>query len=219
VKRPESLRAVAKNSRYNDPMAEICRGRSRVTSCCWTGAILLLSIGVGRAATDRLQGTIRVDGRPAKDVVIWFDSGAGVTPAPDRVVLDQRNLEFVPRVLVVRVGTPVEMPNSDLVFHNVFSFHHGKRFDLGLYPVGTRKIVTFDRPGVSRIFCNIHPTMAAYVVVVESPHFAVTDAAGIFTMPNVGPGTHGYHLWRAGAEAASGTIVVDPARPIVIDWP
>jgi hypothetical protein len=60
------------------------------------------------------------------------------------------------------------MPNNDRVFHNVFSFKDGKRFDLGLYPVGTSKIVDFDKPGLSRIFCNIHPTMAAYVIAVES---------------------------------------------------
>ena len=77
------------------------------------------------------------------------------------------------------------MPNSDRVFHNVFSFHDGKRFDLGLYPVGTRQLVTFDAPGVSRIFCNIHPNMAAYVVAVDSAFFAVTDAEGRFAIAGV----------------------------------
>ena len=63
----------------------------------------------------------------------------------------------------MRVGTTVDFPNNDRVFHNVFSFRDGKRFDLGMYPIGTLRRVTFDKPGLSRLFCNIHPNMAAYV--------------------------------------------------------
>ena len=114
-----------------------------------------------------------------------------------QIVLDQRNLQFSPHVLAVSVGTQVEMPNSDRVFHNVFSFHDGKRFDLGLYPVGTAKVVTFDRPGLSRIFCNIHPTMAAYVLAVDSAYLAVSDARGQFAMAPVPQGS--VHLPRVAA--------------------
>ena len=96
-------------------------------------------------------------------------------------MLDQRNLSFSPHVLVVRVGTTVDFPNNDRVFHNVFSFRDGKRFDLGMYPVGTMQQVTFDQPGLSRIFCNIHPNMAAYVLTVDSPYFARADESGAFT--------------------------------------
>jgi plastocyanin len=200
-------------------MPRIGRAPSRAEWCRWTSAaLLLLWVAIGRAS-EGSQGIVRIDGRPAKDVVIWFDSPSELPVVPSRVVLDQRNLTFVPRVLVVRVGTQVEMPNSDEVFHNVFSFHHGKRFDLGIYPAGTRRLVSFDRPGVSRIFCNIHPTMAAYVVAVDSFHFAVTDAAGRFMVPGVGPGRYVYHLWRAGEEETSSSIVIDTDQPVVIDWP
>ena len=94
------------------------------------------SLGAGQEA---LTGVIRVEGRPAKDVVVWIEGGDAVPAGARKVVLDQRNLEFVPRLLAVPVGTSVEMPNSDRVFHNVFSYHNGKRFDLGLYPAGTRR--------------------------------------------------------------------------------
>ena len=127
--------------------------------------VLASSAAVAPAAAEPrpLHGVVLVNGRPQKDVVVWLEGGAALPAPPTKIVLDQRQLQFKPHVLAVRTGTQVEMPNSDRVFHNVFSFHDGKRFDLGLYPVGTSKTVTFDRPGLSRIFCNIHPNMAAYV--------------------------------------------------------
>jgi plastocyanin len=181
---------------------------------------LFFGLSLAAAAGDRLTGVVRVDGRPRKDVVIWLDGvSAPALPEPATVVLDQRNLEFVPHVLAVRVGTHVRMPNSDRVFHNVFSFHDGKRFDLGLYPVGTSKLVTFDRPGLSRIFCNIHPAMAGYLIAVDSAFFAVTDGKGGFSIDNVPAGTHAYRLWRPGQEVRTGTLTAAPGRPVEIDWP
>jgi plastocyanin len=151
--------------------------------------------------------------------VVWLEGGVVAPAARRRIVLDQRNLQFSPRVLAISVGTQVEMPNSDRVFHNVFSFHDGKRFDLGLYPVGTAKIVTFDRPGLSRIFCNIHPTMAAYVLVVDSGYVAVTDASGEFTIGRVPQGQFRYNAWRPGDETTTGTITVQPTTRLEINWP
>src|SRR5438132_5098067 len=119
---------------------------------------------VSAQAPADLHGTAMSGDRPVPDTVIWLDApGAAHTASPPRAVLDQRNLSFSPKVLVVRAGTSVEFPNNDRVFHNVFSFRDGRRFDLGLYPVGSMKRVQFDRAGLSRIFCNIHPNMAAYV--------------------------------------------------------
>ncbi len=175
---------------------------------------------VVRGSDDGLVGVVRVKGRPQRDVVVWLE---GVTPAAPtgrrKIVLDQRNLQFSPRVLAVSVGTQVEMPNSDRVFHNVFSFHDGKRFDLGLYPVGTAKVVTFDKPGLSRIFCNIHPTMAAYVLVVDSGLLAVSDANGQFTIARVPQGSYTYHAWRPGDQTTTGTVAVQVASWLEIDWP
>ncbi len=180
---------------------------------------VLLWTPSGAAAPDALRGVVRAAGQPARDAVVWLESpAAAAAPGRSTAVLDQRNMQFAPRVLAVRVGTTVRMPNSDRLFHNVFSFRDGKVFDLGLYPVGTSKTVTFDRPGVSRIFCNIHPAMAAYVVSVDSPLFAVTDGQGRFEMPGVPPGAHAYHVWRAGAPQASGTLTL-AADPIEIDLP
>ena len=167
-----------------------------------------------------LTGTALVAGKPAQNAVVWLEAAGDPAPAqPSRVVLDQRNLTFFPHVLAVRVGTTVEFPNNDRVFHNVFSFRDGKKFDLGIYPVGATKQVTFSEPGVSRLFCNIHPNMAGYVVAVDSPWFATSDADGRFSIPDVEPGTYTWRAWRAAGPVVSGSVtvragaVLEVARP------
>src|ERR1043166_5537568 len=156
--------------------------------------VLLVAAGVGfamlslRAAVHEstdLHGIARSGTHPASNAVVWLDApnAPHSTDRRRRIVLDQKNLDFSPHVLVVRVGTTVEFPNNDRVFHNVFSFHDGKTFDLGLYPVGALKRVLFDKPGLSRIFCNIHPNMAAYVMAVDTPYFGVSDKTGHTTPP------------------------------------
>lgn len=170
------------------------------------------------AAPRDLLGLVTVAGRPVRDAVVWLDAPSSPGTAPPRAQIDQRNMQFVPRVLAVRVGTTVDMPNSDRLFHNVFSFRDGKVFDLGLYPVGASKAVTFDRAGVSRLFCNIHPAMAAYVVAVESSYFAVTDAVGRFTLHGAPEGARAYHVWRAGSGIVQGAFDPD-TTPVVIALP
>jgi len=179
---------------------------------------LVVAAGHVQAEPRPLHGVVRANGRPARDVVVWLDDTRPIVPPAAPAVLDQRNLEFLPRLLVVPVGTTVEMPNSDRVFHNVFSFHNGKRFDLGLYPAGTRRRVTFDQPGVSRVFCNIHPTMAAYVVAVPSMRFAVTGADGRFAIDGVEGDRLGYSLWRAGSEPQRGVLSVASGQPVTLEW-
>jgi len=185
-----------------------------------TVATVAFDVIPSHAGSGLLTGVVRVAGHPAKDVVVWLEIPGGPSAtATQKVVLDQRNMQFVPRVVAVRVGSTVEMPNSDRLLHNVFSFRDGKVFDLGLYPVGASKTVTFDKPGLSRIFCNIHPTMAAYVLAVDSAYFAVSDAQGRFTIRDVSPGTVAYRAWRAGAKPATGTLVSAEGRVVEIDVP
>ena len=159
---------------------------------------------------------------PVRDTVVWLDAPNAPGPpgrSAARVVLDQRNLTFIPHVLVVRVGTTVDFPNNDRVFHNVFSFRDGKRFDLGMYPVGALRHVVFDQPGLSRIFCNIHPHMAAYVMAVDSPYFARSDDSGAFTIAAVPAGTYTYHAWRPGAAAGLTGTWTPSATPLQVTWP
>ena len=171
-----------------------------------------------RADAPGLTVRVLVSGKPAPDAVVWLE--APDAPLPTRTVtLDQRNLRFDPGLLVIPVGTTVRFPNNDRVLHNVFSFKDGKRFDLGLYPVGMTREVVFDRPGVSRLFCNIHPGMAAYIVVVPSPYFAASDHDGRIVLANVPAGPQRYHAWRPGAAELTGTVIVNGASTLELAWP
>jgi plastocyanin len=187
----------------------------------WSFAVLLIVSNVWRVFAADIHGVTVAGRRPVADAVVWLDAPPRPPSAASRskVVLDQRNLRFIPHVLAIRVGTTVDFPNSDRVFHNVFSFKDGKVFDLGLYPAGTTRTVTFDRPGLSRIYCNIHPGMAAYIMAVDSPYFALSNSSGSFTLLDVPTGRYTYHAWRAGADPLSGIWSSDATSPLTIEWP
>lgn len=186
------------------------------------GALLSAAPNPAMVGAVDVAGTVHAGGKPKQDAVVWLEPANG-QPAPPvvkkSVVLDQRTATFYPHVLAVQVGTTVDLPNNDRVFHNVFSFHDGKKFDLGLYPVGTVRRVTFDHRGLSRIFCNIHPNMAAYILAVDSPYFSVSDSQGRFTIASVPPGSYTYHAWRAGAPDLTGPVVLEAGKPLEITWP
>jgi plastocyanin len=138
----------------------------------------------------------------ASNVVVWLtpldqptalNSPGSSSPQVPQIV--QRNKTFEPHILVVQVGTAVEFPNKDPFFHNIFSLFDGKRFDLGLYEAGSSRTVRFDRPGVSFLFCNIHPEMSAAVVAVETPYFGMSSAKGHVTIPNAPDGRYELNVW------------------------
>jgi plastocyanin len=129
-------------------------------------------------------------------------------PRPSRAVLDQRNERFVPHLLPVMVGTVVDFPNSDRTYHNVFSLSRAKRFDLGRYATGKTKSVLMDRPGVVRVFCDIHSHMNAFILVFAHPFFDLTDDDGRFELPNVPPGTYGVVGWHEGEARAARPVTV-----------
>ena len=127
---------------------------------------------------------------------------------PYRVALDQRNETFVPRVLAITVGTTVDFPNSDRVYHNVFSLSSAKRFDLGRYPAGRSRSVRFDRPGIVRVFCEIHSHMNAFILVFNHRFFAVTTADGGYQIANIPPGRYTLVAWSEGSIRASRPVVI-----------
>src|ERR1039457_4075827 len=109
--------------------------------------------------------------------------------------LVQKNKSFEPHILVVPAGSMVEFPNRDPFFHNVFSLFEGKRFDLGLYEAGSSRMVRFDRPGISYIFCNIHSEMSAVVIAVNTPYYGIADSQGRVSIPRVPPGRYTLRIW------------------------
>lgn len=141
------------------------------------------------------------DPTDASNIVVWLSplasSGSSSPPAADRVMprIAQINKSFDPHVLVIQVGTPVEFPNKDPFLHNVFSLFDGKRFDLGFYEAGSSKTVHFDRPGVSYLFCNIHPEMSGAVVAVDTPYFGISDRGGHVSIGNVPDGKYQLNAW------------------------
>ncbi len=157
------------------------------------------------------------------NIVIWLTPltpSAGVVSAPpsshSSPQISQTNKSFDPHVLVIQVGTPVQFPNKDPFLHNVFSLFDGKRFDLGFYEAGSSKTVHFDRPGVSFLFCNIHPEMSGAVVAVDTPYFAMSDRNGRVTIQNVPDGRYQLNVWYERSlpedlKAAGRTVTISDA--------
>ena len=123
---------------------------------------------------------------------------------------------FVPHVVAVTVGTSVRFPNSDPILHNVFSVSGDNAFDLGLYPEGPGKAATFHSAGLVRVFCNVHQTMVAYVLVLDTPYFVAPAADGSFALEGV-PETDGLLVvWHARAEPWSLELHPGATEPLVI---
>jgi plastocyanin len=130
--------------------------------------------------------------------------------------LVQENKGFHPMVLPIVVGQTVSFPNYDNIYHNVFSVSPIKSFDLGQYKSSDPpKDVTFDKPGLVPVFCNIHPQMISFVVVLENSAFAETGKDGKFTIPNVPPGKYTINAWKPKAQRVSAEIEVLPGQETV----
>ena len=134
-----------------------------------------------------------------KDVVVYLE-GPGTREAArghgDRPELWQINQSFEPHVLGVPVGATIDFPNGDLVYHNVFSYSKPKKFDLGYYGKGKSKSITFDKPGIVQVFCDIHSTMSAYVLVVDSRFVTQPDENGEYVLPDVPNGNYTLKVWH-----------------------
>jgi plastocyanin len=111
----------------------------------------------------------------------------------------QRHKRFEPHLLVVPAGSIVEFPHHDPWFHNVFSVSRNRRFDLGVYEAGVQKAARFDRPGVSYLFCSLHPEMMAIILTVDSTYFGVSDKTGHISIGNVPRGKYFLHVWYENA--------------------
>jgi plastocyanin len=137
-------------------------------------------------------------------VAVWLEPVNGaVAPKPGVFTISQRAKRFLPHITIVPTGSTVDFPNFDPIFHNAFSNFAGQPFDTGLYPPGTTRKVRSQRPGVVRVFCNIHSTMSAVIVVVNSPYFALTEASGEFRIKGVAPGEYLLKVWHERATEAA----------------
>jgi plastocyanin len=163
---------------------------------CVTLAMMAASISAN--AVDISVMVVDRDGRGVGEAVVTATpaaANAGASPTLKSAVMDQRNLAFVPRVLVVGVGTSVEFPNDDSVSHQVYSFSAAKRFQLPLYKGEVHPPVTFDRPGLVVLGCNIHDGMVGYIYVTDAPYFGKTEAVGSVQLKALPVGDYRIAVW------------------------
>ena len=157
-------------------------------------------LGGGRLrAVDRRQSVVYLDAVPQP---AFFELKT------QHLRMDQLDEQFAPRVLAITVGSTVDFPNSDTKFHNVFSLSRPNSFDLGRYPPGKSDSVRFDKPGIVRVFCDIHSHMSGYIFVFGHPYFAVTDSDGRYIIPQVPAGVYTLVVWSELGQAAPKKITV-----------
>jgi plastocyanin len=148
------------------------------------------------------HSTVEPDTTPirlSERAVVYLESsllGHEKYTVPDKSpILDQKNLQFHPRVLPIMAGTTVDFPNQDNLFHNVFSYSQPKEFDLGRYPKDDSRSVRFDKPGVVRVYCDIHSQMNATIIVLPHPYFATPSDGGTYVIRHVPEGKYTLVFW------------------------
>jgi plastocyanin len=181
------------------------RGFASLALLCLCGWALVLRAQQGAVnikVTVKSSTPGKNAGANSSNVAVWLtplervaDPDPSARPSRPAPQVAQINKNFEPHLLVIQTGAAVEFPNRDPFLHNVFSLFDGKRFDLGFYEAGSSKNVHFDRPGVSFLFCNIHPEMSAAVVAVDTPYFGISDRSGRVTIPGVPDGHYQLNVW------------------------
>src|SRR3954451_3598911 len=179
-------------------------------------------VAVGRrpGVSDLGTPTLQPMAEPQMSVVYLevAPRGAFEQNEPARALMDQRNETFVPHVLAITTGTTVEFPNSDRIYHNVFSLSKTRTFDLGRYAAGRSQSVRFDRPGIVRVFCDIHSHMNAFILVFNHRFFSVTDADGRYRLDNVPPGTYNVIAWNEGLASEPRAASVPDGGSMELDF-
>ncbi len=132
-------------------------------------------------------------------------------------VIDQKDMTFRPHVLPVLLGEMVDFPNSDPLFHNVYSNGETKRFDLGMYPKGQSKQIDFDKPGIVELRCKVHSEMQAFILIKKNPYFATVQKDGSFRIDNVPVGTHTLEFWHPKAKAFSREVTLEDGSTVELD--
>jgi plastocyanin len=178
-------------------------------------ALIVVLLGPLRAWAGDVAVTLRTpQGRPIADAVVTIEAPhAGPVRFAWPLVMAQQNLQFDPFVLIVPVGADVAFPNRDSVRHHVYSFSPAKTFELKLYGQDQTRVVHFDKPGVVPLGCNIHDGMVAFIVVVDTPYAAKTDAAGQAVIHGVPAGAQPLRVWHPYLRAPGSALTASLAVP------
>jgi len=197
-------------------------------------ALLLLLSLPWSAHAQGIKGTVKVKGLRSPANVLVYVTKAPVSDmdlSGVKFAMDQQNLTFIPHILPVPVGATVHFPNNDKVNHNVFSLSRTKKFNLGSYAPGESKTVVFDKPGIVELRCDVHAEMAAFIMVMENPFFAVTDDQGRFQIPDteylkkhgikggkdLPPGEYVVKAWHEKLRTARETVTVPTSGEVSLE--
>jgi plastocyanin len=198
----------------------------------------------GKYDSRKFKFVERINYAELRDFVVYIDEPPTRSPAPPnggegvdsgaRVIrpsnehehvqvvttkrIAQKGAVFLPHVLPVVVGTTVEWPNQDDIFHNVFSISDAKPFDLGLYKHPEVKRVTFDKPGRVDVFCSIHTAMNCIILVLPTDHFAAADDKGRYAIGNVPAGTYKLKAWHERLPSQVKEVVVSEGGEVKVDF-
>ncbi|MDP1677537.1 MAG: carboxypeptidase regulatory-like domain-containing protein [Bacteroidota bacterium] len=156
------------------------------------------------------------------NAVIYIDEIEGKTfdPPKEHAKMDQKNLSFIPHILPLLAGTTVDYMNSDDVLHNVFSPDKCvEKFNLGTWPKGKSRSYTFENPGcISVMLCNVHPEMEAYILVLKTPYFVVSEKSGNYIIKNVPPGKYTVKIWHEKLKGSSQEVTVIESGDVTADF-
>ena len=186
----------------------------------WILAGVMACLPAGVRAADAtgfgiVKGTITIGGKPAPDAVVSIEGLSKeqiktqmAQAKPQKKTIDQRNLKFTPTIVAIMAGETIDFPNNDKSWHNVYSKGGANDFDLGLYASGKSRSQKFDKTGVSRILCNAHPNMEAFVVVKDHPFFSTADSRGNYEIKNVPLGKVRVEIWYPNLEVRSDSVEI-----------
>jgi plastocyanin len=191
------------------------------------------ALAIASLSTATIAGTIEVrvvdgDGRPLPEFAVYANPESAdretgrIGAGPGSARVDQRDMAFKPHILIVETGTLIEFPNSDQILHHVYSFSPAKRFELPLYGGSTHSPLLFNEPGLVTLGCNIHDDMLGYVLVVDTPYFAMTDADGIASLSGLPDGHYAIETWtprlRPSAQPAAQAVSVAGGTPAEVSF-
>lgn len=187
---------------------------------------ILIALTIGAAAGPASAGTIKGKvtiprARDLSNCVVYIEHVDGGFKAPEEsVVMDQKDLTFVPHILPVVKGTKVDFLNSDDVLHNVFTPDKcSNKFNLGTWPKGEKRSYVFESEGCTPVLlCNVHPEMEAYVLVLQNPYFAVTDKPGLFEIKDVPAGTYDLVAWNEDRESVTQKVEVPEKGEVKVEF-
>jgi plastocyanin len=184
-------------------------------------ALALVWATTTTAADSTISGTVKVTGQPSNADVVVYIQQAAATPAAKPLTMDQKQMQFLPRVLPVVAGTTVKFLNSDPTPDNVFS-PDNEKYNLGTWPTGQTKGYTFSKctkfPCVYTQLCKVHPEMMGFVVVLQNAFFGVSNKDGAYKIENVPPGSYTLGVWHMRAKAAPQSVTVEAGKPLTVDF-